>query len=196
MKHFLPDFNGYLKESLNEKYDEEINEKIDYFIINELFSFGKLTGAFTKLFSGITNIKLKKQISNYSKELIKLYVERARLSLEDDIDDLEDMYDYDDDIDKYSDMKKSKNTYNRNSNNKSPHDLKKETIENKINLIESQMDSLSENNENIKKFINIQKFQVKLKSSDLIYKLADDKQKEILTKYKRNSDKILNNIIK
>jgi len=196
------EFN-YIK-NLHEILENKIStDEIESILMLEFFGFK---------FNFVNPFK-KKKVKKLADELVKHQVELVKISLESnrferemeeleaEMEELEDSF-----VQKktksssgYGSSLGKKQSYGKSSSRGSsrdddPFSAKRSAVESHIKSIEDKMDLLGEDNEKLKKFIELQKIESKIKANELIIKLADDEQKKILQNFNAKKTKQLKSL--
>jgi hypothetical protein len=153
-----------------------LNESHSTHEVEHILEFFNLGSAFKKVQGFFTNPFIKRSIEKELKEILKINVELAKLSLGEDDESFEDTYAFDD-------SKYDKATSPRSS---SSIDVKRSSLEDKKQAIEDKLDILAGESESLKRYLEIAKLNTRIQANELIYKLADTSQKRVLAKFNKN----------
>jgi len=161
--------------------EEQINE-----LINEGF-FDFLKGLFM-------NPMKKRKLRQLAEQLVKIRVELGKLQIENEqVQELKDEFEAKTEEDPYSYSSNSRQTASRNSYSSSnsgdaAFKLKEESLRSMEDAIITNIDAIGSENETLQKYVSTVKLDSRMKSTEILIKIADSDIRRILAK-SLNKDK-------
>ena len=163
-------------------HDGELNEEQINQLINEGF-FDWIKGIFL-------NPLKKRKLRQLADKLVQVRVELGKLKIEQDqIEELQDEADAKAEEDPYTYSETSRpSTYSSRSSSRSSNDgsaafqLKEDSLTAMEEAIIDNMDAIGEENETLQKYVSTVKLDARMKSTEILIKMADSEVKRILVK--------------
>lgn len=175
-------------------HEGELSEEAINELINEGF-FDWIKGIFM-------NPMKKRKLRQLGDKLVQIRVELGKLQIEQEqIEELQAEAEASADQDPYAYSTNSRpSSYSRSSNSSSSGDaafeLKKDALEATEEDIITNMDALGDENETLKKYVATVKLDCRMKSTEILIKMADADIKRILVKSLRKDKGIVNDLQK
>jgi hypothetical protein len=168
-------------QEIHRLHDGELNEEQINQLINEGF-FDWIKGIFL-------NPMKKRKLRQLADKLVQVRVELGKLKIEQDqIEELQDEAEASAEEDPYAYSTTSRPTSYRSSSSRSSNDgsaafqLKEDSLTAMEEAIIDNMDAIGEENETLQKYVSTVKLDARMKSTEILIKMADADIKRILVK--------------
>lgn len=168
-------------QEIHRLHDGELNEEQINQLINEGF-FDWIKGIF------LNPIK-KRKLRQLADKLVQVRVELGKLKIEQDqIEELQDEAEAKAEEDPYTYSTTSRPSSYRSSSSRSSNDgsaafqLKEDSLTAMEEAIIDNMDAIGEENETLQKYVSTVKLDARMKSTEILIKMADSEVKRILVK--------------